>query len=92
MLLEPLWTVDYATGEIIPGLAAELPIYNEDFTQMTINLRQGVYWSDDTPLTADDVVFTIDLHMRVAGLPYHGPMAELVEKVEKTGDYTSCKS
>ncbi|MDI3543405.1 MAG: peptide/nickel transport system substrate-binding protein, partial [Candidatus Atribacteria bacterium] len=88
LLLEPLWTVDYATGEIISGLAAELPIYNEDFTQMTIKLRQGVYWSDNTPLTADDVVFTIDLHMRVAGLPYHGPMAELVEKVEKTDDYT----
>jgi len=88
LLLEPLWTVDYATGEIISGLAAELPIYNEDFTQMTIKLRQGVYWSDNTPLTADDVVFTIDLHMRLAGLPYHGPMAELVEKVEKTDDYT----
>ena len=39
LVLEPLWTVDYGTGEIIPGLAAELPIYNEDFTQMTINLR-----------------------------------------------------
>ena len=30
---EPLWSVDFATGEIINGLAAGDPIYNEDFTQ-----------------------------------------------------------
>ncbi len=88
LLLEPLWTVDYATGEIISGLAAELPIYNEDSTQMTINLRQGVYWSDDVPLTADDVVFTIDLHARIPGLIYHGPIAEFMKKVYKTDNYT----
>ncbi len=88
LLLEPLWTVDYATGEIIPGLASGMPEYNEDFTQMTIRLRQGVYWSDGVPLTADDVVYTIDLHVRNAELPYHGPMAEFVEKVEKIDDYT----
>ncbi|MGQ9622184.1 MAG: ABC transporter substrate-binding protein [Candidatus Caldatribacteriaceae bacterium] len=88
LCMEPLWTVDYATGEIIPGLAAELPKYNEDFTQMTVKLRQGLSWSDGVPITADDVIFTIDLHVRNASLLYHGPMAEFVEKAEKTDDYT----
>jgi len=87
-LHEPLWTVDYATGEIIPGLAADLAVYNEDFTQMTINLRQGVYWNDGVPFTADDVVFTIDLLLHTPGLLFHGPMAEFVENVGKTDDYT----
>jgi peptide/nickel transport system substrate-binding protein len=85
---EPLWTVDYAIGEIIPGLAAEMPIYNEDFTKMTIKLRQGVYWSDGVPFTADDVVYTIELHVKTPGLLYHGPMAEFVNEVYKTDDYT----
>ncbi|MCB0028315.1 MAG: hypothetical protein KDE28_10440, partial [Anaerolineales bacterium] len=36
---EPLWSVDFATGEIINGLAAGDPIYNEDFTSVEIPLR-----------------------------------------------------
>ncbi|MGQ9748128.1 MAG: ABC transporter substrate-binding protein, partial [Candidatus Caldatribacteriaceae bacterium] len=86
--MEPLWTVDYATGEIIPGLAAEFPKYNQDFTEMTIKLREGVYWSDGVPLSADDVVFTVDLHVKNPNLLYHGPMAEFVEKVDKVDDFT----
>lgn len=39
---EPLWSVDFATGEIISGLAAGDPVYNEDFTQVEIPLREGV--------------------------------------------------
>ena len=39
---EPLWTVDYASGEIINGLASGDPTYNADFTSLTIPLREGV--------------------------------------------------
>ncbi|NSW75882.1 MAG: ABC transporter substrate-binding protein [Candidatus Atribacteria bacterium] len=89
LAMEPLWTVDYATGEIIPGLASEMPIYNQDFTQMTVKLREGITWSDGVPITADDVVFTIDLHAQNGNLPYHGPMAEFVSKAYKTDDHTA---
>ncbi|MEE9567305.1 MAG: ABC transporter substrate-binding protein [Desulfobacteria bacterium] len=88
LMNEPLWTVDYATGEIISGLAADLPIYNEDFTQMTVNLREGVYWSDGVPFTADDVVFTIETNKSTPGLPYHGSMDELVKKASKLDERT----
>lgn len=88
LLLEPLWTVDYATGEIISGMAAGLPVYNDDFTQMIINLREGCTWSDGVPVTADDVIFTIDIHINTQGLLYHGPMVQYVEKVSKTDDLT----
>jgi peptide/nickel transport system substrate-binding protein len=36
---------------------------NADFTQWTINLRQGVEWSDGQPFTCKDVKFTIDMVM-----------------------------
>ncbi|HSV32325.1 MAG TPA: ABC transporter substrate-binding protein [Atribacteraceae bacterium] len=88
LLLEPLWTVDYATGEIIPGLADGPPVYSEDLMQMTINLREGVYWNDGVPFTADDVVYTIELLKATPGMPYHGTMAEFVESVSKTDDHT----
>ncbi len=47
------------TGEWINALVAEEPEYNEDFTKMTIKIREGIYWSDGIPFTADDVVFTV---------------------------------
>jgi peptide/nickel transport system substrate-binding protein len=34
------------------SLAAEKPIYNADFTQMTVKLRRGIYWSDGVEFTA----------------------------------------
>ena len=37
------------------SLAAEKPIYNDDFTEMTVKLRQGIFWSDGVEFTADDV-------------------------------------
>jgi peptide/nickel transport system substrate-binding protein len=89
LMNEPLWTVDYATSEIIPGLAAGLPVYNEDFTQMTVNLREGVYWSDGVPFTADDVVLTIELNKRTPGLLYHGSMVEFVKKAYKLDEHTA---
>ena len=36
---EPLWSVDFATGEIINGSADGDPKYNEDFTGLTVVLR-----------------------------------------------------
>ena len=48
---EPLWTVDFATGEIINGMAASGdPVYNEDFTALTIPLREGITWDDGEPV------------------------------------------
>ena len=41
MVLDGLWYVDPQTGEWINSLAAEPPIYNDDFTKMTVKLRQG---------------------------------------------------
>jgi len=43
------------------ALAAEPPIYNDDFTQMTVKLREGLYWSDGVEFSGDDLYFTVDL-------------------------------
>ncbi len=59
---EPLARFDPA-GEIVPTLAAEIPTLEnggqaEDFMSITWKLKEGVMWSDGTPFTSDDVVFT----------------------------------
>lgn len=85
---EPLWSVDFATGEIVPGLAAGDPAYNSDFTSVTIPLRQGVAWSDGEPFTSADVVYTIEALIANDGFNSHNVMLDNVESVSAPDDHT----
>jgi peptide/nickel transport system substrate-binding protein len=62
LVLEPLAEFD-PEGQVVPALAAELPTVenggiSEDQTQITWTLQEGLLWSDGTPVTSDDVVFS----------------------------------
>ena len=62
MVIEPLVRFD-SDGEMVPWLVDEIPTVenggvSEDLTSITWTLSEGVQWSDGTPLTAEDVVFT----------------------------------
>jgi peptide/nickel transport system substrate-binding protein len=85
---EPLWTIDFATGEIINGSAAGDPIYNEDFTRVEIPLREGVTWDDGEPFTSADVVFTIETLMSNDGFNDYGFFTDNVASVSAPDDYT----
>ena len=85
---EPLWTVDFATGEIINGSADGDPIYNDDFTEVTIKLRQGTTWSDGEPFTSADLVFTVETLMKYEGFSATSFFNENVATVSATDDYT----
>jgi len=47
---------------IVPDLATRWS-WNEDGTELTFNLRQGVKWHDGKPFTAQDVKWTYDLRL-----------------------------
>ncbi len=51
------WNVEWT--ETIPNLAEEFS-YNDDATELTFRLREGIKWSDGKPFTADDIAFAID--------------------------------
>jgi len=55
------------------SLAADKPIYNADFTEMTVKLRSGIYWSDGVEFTSDDAVFTAELHLKTNGMRWSAP-------------------
>jgi peptide/nickel transport system substrate-binding protein len=62
LILEPLASSG-PDGKPVPNLAAEIPTVDnggisKDQKSITWKLRQDVKWSDGTPFTADDVVFT----------------------------------
>ena len=72
----------------IPWLATGYE-YNEDFTEATINLREGVTWSDGEAFNADDVVFTINMLLRNAPLLTRSPAVKAaVASVEAVDDLT----
>src|SRR5712671_3748623 len=61
LAMDTLWYIDPERG--IDGvwensLAAEKPQYNADFTEMTVKLRKGIFWSDGVEFGADDLVYT----------------------------------
>ena len=71
LAMDTFWYIDPDHG--LDGvwdnsLASEPPIYNADFTEMTVKLRPGIFWSDGVEFTADDVVFTTETHLKTNGL------------------------
>ncbi|MDQ1195186.1 peptide ABC transporter substrate-binding protein [Agrobacterium sp. SORGH_AS 787] len=62
MIIEPLARYN-EKGELVPTLVTEIPTLEnggvaKDLLSMTWKLKSDVKWSDGTPFTADDVVFT----------------------------------
>ena len=91
MVLEGL--AEYNTdGEIVTALATELPTVEnggiaEDLTSITWTIQDGVLWSDGTPLTADDFVFTWEYCIdELTGCI--SPAFESVTSVEAVDDLT----
>ncbi len=85
---EALWTVDFATGNIINGLADGDPVYNADFTECTIPLREGVAWSDGEPFSAADVVYSAEMFKAYTEFGAHNYFVDNVASVTAEDDYT----
>ena len=71
MVIEPLAGFD-DTGNLIPKMVTEIPTLenggiSEDQTTITWKLLPGLKWSDGSPVTADDVIFTAAYCMDPAG-------------------------
>ncbi|MFI2105534.1 ABC transporter substrate-binding protein [Isoptericola sp. NPDC019693] len=47
-------------GDPVPLLGTEFS-WNDDGTELTVSLREGVTWSDGEPFTAEDVAFTFTM-------------------------------
>jgi peptide/nickel transport system substrate-binding protein len=71
LAMDTLWYIDPdhgLDGAWDNSLASEPPIYNADFTEMTVKLRPGIFWSDGVEFTADDVLFTVNTHLNTKAL------------------------
>lgn len=87
-MMEPLFMLNYETGNI-DGWLAESFEANEALDEWTVTLRDGTEWSDGTPLTSEDVVFTIEMLKEYAPqLNWSGAVAQWVETVEAVDERT----
>ena len=84
---EALFYLNYETGEVMPWLASGYS-FNEDNSAVTITIRDGVKWADGTPLTAHDVVFTIEMLQGNPELQYSFDMQQWVASITTEDDST----
>lgn len=66
------------------GLLADHVAINDERTQITFFLNPDARFSDDTPVTQDDVLFTCEL-LKKKGRPPFDRYMKRIESIEKTG-------
>ena len=83
---DTLWFIDPDAGiegasenAVYNSLADDVWQYNDDFTEMTVKLKQGIYWSDGNEFTGDDVVFTVEKDKATPGLAQNGGEIVMVD-------------
>ena len=85
-----IWEPD-ASG-VRPNVAESVDV-NDNATEFTFHLREGMKWSDGAPFTADDIMFYVDDVWYNEELTPGGPSANWLSdadalSVEKIDDYT----
>ena len=85
---EPLVYADMLDGHEYPWLATSWE-YNDDKTELTYHLREGVTWSDGEPFTASDVAYTLNTLRDLGGnVRLGGIYKTFVKEAEAVDDLT----
>ena len=92
LVIEPLARHDQ-TGAMVPWLVEEIPTVanggvSEDLKSITWKIKPGILWSDGTPFTSADVVFTYDYCTHPEGGCAQSAKFEGVSKVEAVDPMT----
>jgi len=63
-MFETPYMYNMLDGKQYPLLADGDYTWNADMTEVTFKLKKAAKWSDDTPVTADDVAYTWATHLK----------------------------
>jgi len=85
---EPLMYFGIFSDQEIPWLANSMEYTSDDFTSLRIELNPAAEWSDGTPVTSADVVFTFEGQMNNPQLPYNAAFVQFVESVTAVDEHT----
>ena len=83
-----LYAQDYNTSELSPDIAADDGTWNEDGSQFTVKIKEGLKFANGNDLTSSDVKFSFD-RIKTIDDP-NGPVSLLanIESVEAPDDTT----
>lgn len=84
LVFEPLFTITSDTLKPVPNLASEYSL-SEDGKTLVITMRNDIYWQDGQPLTAKDVVFSLDTIKK-------NPQSLYINVLENIASYSSSGS
>ncbi|MBZ0292746.1 MAG: ABC transporter substrate-binding protein [Anaerolineae bacterium] len=88
---DTLWLRDQESGERLMDVAISQPMYNADYTEMSVDLRDNIFWTDGVQFTADDLVYTVETIKANSDLNASGwssSLNQFMDSVEKTGDFS----
>lgn len=89
LVYTPLLTYRHAEGEagteLIPGLAEDLPTISDDGKTYTLRLREGLEYSDGTPVKASDFEHAIQrvLNLESPGTPFFTGIVGAEDYIER---------
>ena len=86
-MFETLYMYNVLNGDILPLLADGDYSWNEDQTELTVKIKSAAHWSDNTPVTAQDVVATWDISTTV-GNSIGNTYGAYIESEEAVDDST----
>ncbi|WP_290772770.1 extracellular solute-binding protein [Hoeflea sp.] len=84
LVYEPLMQRSQDEPFTLYGLLAETVEWDDERSFIQYNINPAARWSDGEPVTADDVIFTMEL-FKEKGRPPYSTRLNRVEKMEKVG-------
>lgn len=86
VLYDGLLSKNHETGEFVPELATAYKFLSD--TEIEFTIREGVKFHDGTVMTADDVVYTLNMVSDPAYGARYSIAVNWIEKAEKTAENT----
>ena len=85
LMFETLFTSNLDELSAQYGLIAEWMEFPEDLSWVTFKVRDEARWHDGTPITVDDVIFSLDI-LKTKGHPFYSQYFENLGLAEDLGD------
>ena len=86
LVYEPFVAID-ETGKPVPNIA-ESWYYTEESRVLNVKIKSGLTWHDGSPITADDVVFSINTLKKCRDTAVYAVCAQRIYGAEKTAEDT----
>ena len=87
IMFETPYLYNMLDGKVYPLLADGDYTWNVDKTEIRFKIKKAAFWSDGTPVTADDVAYTWATHVKY-NTPAGASHKDYIDTIESVDDHT----